>query len=55
MMTTGELAEYLGLSTKTIYRNKHRLPTHRVGRGYRFRRSEIDRWLETCRENPGLL
>ena len=57
LMTTEEVAAYLGYAVQTIY-NKVRakeLPVRRIGgRSLRFRVSEIDRWVEeqsTAAEN----
>jgi excisionase family DNA binding protein len=46
-MTVGEVAAYLKVHPKTIYRlAKHKeLPSFRIGREYRFRLSEIDEWI----------
>lgn len=42
-------ASYLGLSTRTVYQfaRDGRLPGIRVGGRWRFRRSDLDRWLES--------
>lgn len=44
-----EIAEYLGVSTDSVYRwVEHRgLPVHRVGRLLRFKCSEVDRWVHS--------
>jgi excisionase family DNA binding protein len=49
IMTVQELARYLRVHTMTVYRMIHRgdLPASRVGRGWRFRKDQIDRWLAT--------
>jgi excisionase family DNA binding protein len=42
-----ELAEYLKVSTSTVYkmlRNGH-LPFLKIGSGFRFDKHEIDRWI----------
>ena len=48
IMTLLEVARYLRVSDTTIRRlilkQQHRIPSFRVGRVYRFRRGEIDRW-----------
>ena len=43
-LTVKELAEYLGISKETIYRRlkNESIPAHRVGKGWRFKASEID-------------
>lgn len=47
MLTASEVALYLRLHVMTIYRMAQRgeLPAMRVGRQWRFRRDQIDRWL----------
>jgi excisionase family DNA binding protein len=46
-MTVDELAEYLKVSTSTVYkmlRNGH-LPFLKIGSGFRFDKHEINRWI----------
>lgn len=50
LMTSAEAADYLGRPISWIYTNKHMLPRFRVGHELRFRRSELDAWLEAHRE-----
>lgn len=47
LMTLGDVAEYLRLSIHTIYKMAQagRIPAHKVGRQWRFRREEIDKWI----------
>jgi excisionase family DNA binding protein len=47
LMTVGEVAAYLKVHPKTIYRlaKRKELPSFRIGREYRFRLSEIDEWI----------
>lgn len=53
MFTSHELAAYLNVPLSWIYNNKHLLPGFRVGKELRFRRGEIDNWLEGRREASG--
>jgi excisionase family DNA binding protein len=48
IMTVQELARYLRVHVMTVYRMIQRgdLPAARVGRGWRFRRDQVDRWLK---------
>ncbi|MEY9880852.1 helix-turn-helix domain-containing protein [Bradyrhizobium sp. USDA 329] len=48
IMTIRELAEYLKLTEKTAYRlaADRKIPGFKVGGAWRFRRGEIDRWIE---------
>jgi len=48
LMTLEEVAVYLRLSKDTIYRMTHagRIPASKVGNQWRFRRDDVDAWLE---------
>ena len=48
IMDVGEIAKYLGFSTKKIYRlaEEGKIPASRVGRQYRFVKTLIDDWLQ---------
>ena len=48
-MTTEEVLEYLHLNLKTVYRltKSGKLPAVRVGRLWRFRKRDLDAWLES--------
>jgi excisionase family DNA binding protein len=48
-MTTEEVLEYLHVTQRTIYRliQAGRIPAVRVGRQWRFRKQDVDRWLES--------
>lgn len=47
ILTIRQLAEYLMVSEKTVYRmlEKNQLPAMRIGAQWRFRKSDIDAWL----------
>lgn len=47
IMTVKELAEYLKLNYQTVYKKvqKGEIPGSKIGRGWRFQKSVIDRWL----------
>jgi excisionase family DNA binding protein len=47
ILTIRQLAEYLMVSEKTVYRmlDRHQLPAVRVGAQWRFRKHDIDAWL----------
>lgn len=47
IMTIKEVAEYLKLTEKTAYRlvAEGKIPGFKVGGAWRFRKSEIDRWI----------
>lgn len=52
LMTMQEVAEYLQCSLSTVRRWVWRgvVPHYRMGKMIRFRRAELDRWLDTYRE-----
>ena len=47
LMTVGEVADYLRVTEKTIYRllERGRIPATKVGRQWRFDTTSIDKWL----------
>ena len=49
LMTVDELAKYLRMKKVTIYKHaqERRLPGFKVGSTWRFKKSTIDRWIET--------
>lgn len=50
-LTTDEVLSYLKVTPRTIYRliRSGELPALRVGRQWRFRRTDLDAWLERQR------
>lgn len=46
-LSVGEIAEYLGISKDSVYAwiEKKGLPGHRIGRLWKFKRSEVDDWV----------
>jgi excisionase family DNA binding protein len=52
-MTIEQLGEYLQMSRKSIYEFTHqkKIPFTKVGRRLRFRKDDIDRWLEKNTHN----
>lgn len=45
-----EAAEYLGVKTVTLrnwIKNKDGIPAHRIGKLWKFKRSELDLWIES--------
>ena len=49
-----EAADYLGMSTVTLrrYIKNHRITTYRIAGRYRFKKSALDEFIETCRMGP---
>ena len=54
LLTEPQLATYLGIAERTIFlwAQQDKLPAFKLGSMWRFRRSDIDRWLETQRSGP---
>lgn len=48
LMTVGQLSEYLGIPTSTIYSltMKATIPHYHIGKLLRFRKADIDEWLK---------
>ncbi len=48
IMTIKEISEYLKLAEKTVYRlvAAKKIPGFKIGGAWRFRKSEIDKWIE---------
>jgi excisionase family DNA binding protein len=48
-LTTGEVLEYLQINLRTVYRliKAGKIPAVRVGRQWRFRKADIDLWLQS--------
>lgn len=48
ILTLKEVAEYLKLAEKTAYRfaAEGKLPGFKIGGSWRFKREDIDRWIE---------
>ena len=48
IMTIREVADYLKLTEKTAYRlvAEGKIPGFKVGGSWRFRRGEIERWID---------
>ncbi|HYZ87197.1 MAG TPA: helix-turn-helix domain-containing protein [Bryobacteraceae bacterium] len=42
-----EVCAHLGVARETLYRwiAKKRMPAHRIGRRWKFKISEVDRWV----------
>ncbi|CAN5743262.1 hypothetical protein BH18ACT15_BH18ACT15_11860 [soil metagenome] len=47
-----EVAAYLGTSTKTVYRHAARLGASKAPGGLRFRKADVDRYVEQQRLLP---
>lgn len=55
ILTLKEVAEYLKLAEKTAYRlaAEGKLPGFKVGGSWRFKESDIEKWIEKQKNNKG--
>jgi excisionase family DNA binding protein len=46
-VSVGEIAAYLGVNRDTVYKwiERKRLPAHKMGRLWKFKRDEVDAWV----------
>ena len=46
-LSVDEIAEYIGISRDTIYSwlRENKIPGHRAGHLWKFKRAEVDQWL----------
>lgn len=46
-LSVDEIAAYLGIKRDTVYRwiDDKKMPAHKVGRLWKFRRADIDQWV----------
>lgn len=53
-LTTEEVLDYLQVNLRTVYRliKAGKIPAVRVGRQWRFRKRDIDGWLDSSRQAP---
>ncbi len=51
LLTLEELAKYLKISKHTLYKmlEKRKIPAFKVANQWRFKKSDIDKWLEKQR------
>ena len=49
-----DVAEQLGLTWKTVYRREldGDLPHYKIGGSVRFKQSDVDAYIESCRREP---
>lgn len=48
-LSVDEIAAHLGIKRDTVYRwiDKHTMPAHRMGRLWKFKKDQVDTWVET--------
>ncbi|WP_035240141.1 methylation-associated defense system helix-turn-helix domain-containing protein MAD1 [Desulfobacter vibrioformis] len=46
-LSVEEIAQYLGVSKDTVYTwiNKKKMPAHKIGRLWKFKKDEVDIWV----------
>ena len=44
-----EIADYLGVKRDTLYKwiKRKKMPGHKVGRLWKFRKEQVDKWIKT--------
>lgn len=48
-LSVDEIAAYLGIKRDTVYRwvDRKKMPAHKVGRLWKFRKEDIDQWVRS--------
>ena len=56
-LSTGEAADRLGITPRTLYRfiDEGQVAAYRFGRVIRLKATDVDRFIEACRIEPGTL
>ena len=54
ILTVKQVAEYLQVNERTVYRmaNAKKLPAFKVGVAWRFKQSEIEKWIKDQHNQP---
>ncbi len=54
-LSVAEIAAYLGIKRDTVYKwiTRRAMPAHKVGRLWKFRKDEIDRWIHCGSASKG--
>jgi excisionase family DNA binding protein len=47
-LSVDEISKYLGVGKDTVYKwiDKHGMPAHRMGRLWKFKKDQVDAWVE---------
>lgn len=47
-LSVDEICKYLGMGKDTVYKwiDKHGMPAHRMGRLWKFKKDQVDKWVE---------
>jgi len=56
-LSTGEAADRLGITPRTLYRfiDEGQVAAYRFGRVIRLKATDVDKFIEACRIEPGTL
>ena len=48
-LSISEIAQYLGVSSDTVYKwiERKSLPAHKIGRLWKFKKEEVDEWVRS--------
>jgi excisionase family DNA binding protein len=54
IMSAKQVAQYLGLDANVIYSKcvQGDIPHFKIGKGYRFKKSDIEQWIQGKKEKP---
>ena len=55
-LSADEICIYLGISKDTVYKwiDKHGMPAHRMGRLWKFKKKQVDKWIESGGAAPNI-
>ena len=47
-LSISDICKHLGVSNDTVYKwiDKHAMPAHRMGRLWKFKKEQVDAWVE---------
>ncbi len=53
LLTLTDVAEYLQVAERTVYlwAQKSQIPSFKLGNVWRFKKSDLETWIEECRDN----
>lgn len=53
-LSVEEIADYLGINRDTVYKwiERKNMPAHKVGRHWKFKKDQIDAWVEAGKAAP---
>ena len=52
-LSVDEIADHLGVKRDTVYKwiSERRMPGHKIGRLWKFKQAEVDKWVVTVGAN----